>query len=671
MSREGEGGSRGEYVKDILSLKASQQYKYSNLQADREIRLFKFARGCNAATIRLTIERVSLEDLPEYECISYVWGDPSETRPVYVGQDVICVTTNLWNALQRLIGEVYDERNEWRFWADQISINQSCLEERADQVPLMSQIFPRARRVICWLGEEDETTAAAVLVLDAWCKARHDEALRLQLSEDLSRAIAHERHDEVTGIKALRNLFTRDWFNRMWTLQEIFVSNTTGHIVLCGSYAVSWNNVCIACMTMTNARPMTDIYDVFGDNFDNVVMMFTIYLGEHESDWIRMSTLLPDAKLRKASDARDRVYALLGIAEHKGYRYPKPDYGKNATPAHVLTKYTRAIIQQERSLDIMGIKKQALSDGILPSWVFDPNNAGGGLLRERGLNARRRGAASSFEPAMEALGSTSDNNCSIGLYGRDIGRISKIVDFDQFYERIDPFYSRWEDLIAEGKRLGYELGVGHTYHVTSEGSVAAVLKTLAINDLWLGCPTDAKGYTREKRRLHEAFLQWRHTPIQDESDAIAGPFRHDADHDWSQDSLFDFARSHFRFEGPAECNCLDTSGEYQGSKAQLLKWLETYICVYLRLRLADTLHYMHLSVTDTGLLALVPHMSTLGDRVCVLLGGFSCFVLRASRDESSFRLLGPSYVHGSEDGRFLQDYETFGDTSSVDRFNLV
>lgn len=47
------------------------------------IRILKLHPGANGSPIACTLRVVSLDDNPEYETLSYVWGDPKKTKPIH------------------------------------------------------------------------------------------------------------------------------------------------------------------------------------------------------------------------------------------------------------------------------------------------------------------------------------------------------------------------------------------------------------------------------------------------------------------------------------------------------------------------------------------------------------------------------------------------------------
>lgn len=65
------------------------------------------------------------------------------------------------------------------FWIDAICINQNDLNERAQQVNMMYNIYHQAEEVVVWLGRHDESTHLAHTVIERLGSEWSDEGLRL------------------------------------------------------------------------------------------------------------------------------------------------------------------------------------------------------------------------------------------------------------------------------------------------------------------------------------------------------------------------------------------------------------------------------------------------------------------------------------------------------------
>lgn len=83
-------------------LPAPETYKYEPLNGQRDIRLLYLAPGSGEDEVSCDLFHVSLDRLPNYEAISYVWGDPSIKKEIRCGEGKVSVTLNLYSALRHL-----------------------------------------------------------------------------------------------------------------------------------------------------------------------------------------------------------------------------------------------------------------------------------------------------------------------------------------------------------------------------------------------------------------------------------------------------------------------------------------------------------------------------------------------------------------------------------------
>ncbi|KAI7213930.1 hypothetical protein KC333_g6288 [Hortaea werneckii] len=179
------------------------------------------------------LEIVSLDSRPEYNAISYVWGDASDTTTMFVnGGKVIPITKNLAAALRRF----RDDRVAVPLWADAVCINQEDLEERADQVRIMGRIFAAAVQVNVWLGRLSDRGWHDSLYryLEAEELPRTDKALKRQemCFEHLLSQVAGDVifSTNQSGLDQwaiwLRTLSLCPWFSRLWVIQEVALARS-------------------------------------------------------------------------------------------------------------------------------------------------------------------------------------------------------------------------------------------------------------------------------------------------------------------------------------------------------------------------------------------------------------------------------------------------------------
>lgn len=194
-------------------------YSYKPLEKDMEFRLVKILPQ-RTSKLKCEIVHMSLENPQDYIAISYAWGDGSDTKSLVVGGATIFVAASLHGALKAVRRQV----DEVLVWVDGLSIDQHNKEERASQVQLMGYIYSRAKFVAVWLGPDAD-----------------DSQLAIQLLEEVDKGTVLK--DRIRDIRnpdsaALRSLFNRDYWNRLWVVQEVFRAQETW--VYCGSSRLPW-----------------------------------------------------------------------------------------------------------------------------------------------------------------------------------------------------------------------------------------------------------------------------------------------------------------------------------------------------------------------------------------------------------------------------------------------
>lgn len=142
---------------DKVEADRSRDHVYTPFSQPMEIRVIVLMPSIDFdAPITFSFHQSCLEDLEgRYEAIAYVWGEPILEFPVYNISDSarLLVARNLFCALRQLR---HSANVRW-LWADALCIDQKNYQEKAKQIPLMVDIFRRAKTVLAWLHEDDQT----------------------------------------------------------------------------------------------------------------------------------------------------------------------------------------------------------------------------------------------------------------------------------------------------------------------------------------------------------------------------------------------------------------------------------------------------------------------------------------------------------------------------------
>lgn len=345
---------------------------------------------------------VSLDDNPEFEGLSYAWGDVTDTRQISLDGDPYTVTTSLYHTLRHLQLD-----GAFRtIWVDAVCINQADLVERGEQIALMRRIYQLATSVIVYLGEawDGHELAMDFFKAAATLPGHHYEP-------SLEPHLSVRGHDASS--KSLKENLVRfldlPWWKRLWTGQEYALARQLSF--QCGSTILPGKIVQDAYSNLRFHEGMCcwDSPSVAGDASFGIPLLHAFFrmdatelardcsgghseapIGERPvrfsdslpgnepqgtSRWWGPSTFLEgldNFRCRECTDPCDKIYGLTGLyySDEVAEQFKKPDYRLPVEELYTTVAHT--IIRETSRLDILsrarGYCEPTLS---LPSFVPD------------------------------------------------------------------------------------------------------------------------------------------------------------------------------------------------------------------------------------------------------------------------------------------------------------
>ncbi|CAN9170884.1 unnamed protein product [Alternaria alternata] len=306
-------------------ISASRATPYSVAPLDpggREFRLIELWPSTEAESIKCVLRSYSMDDhYPAYVALSYTWGRKERYDDISLNGIRFSVGKNLWQFLHHM--RMRDERII--LWIDAICINQSNVEERNHQVQMMRQIYSNAQSVSVWLGEAD-----------SWYSNVAMDYLAAQ------KALADKNHKpgrfwNQRQAKGVLALCERDYWRRIWIVQEIMLAREA--TIYCGSKCVSWQkfeefvNKLQALYDKARGKRTLDVCSILDSP--------AIVIAKAKSEWDRnpqpLTRLLQLYRDHEATDIRDKIYALHGLAEDS--LDIAVDYHKSIEDLHVEVLY--------------------------------------------------------------------------------------------------------------------------------------------------------------------------------------------------------------------------------------------------------------------------------------------------------------------------------------------
>ncbi|KAF4952919.1 hypothetical protein FSARC_12540 [Fusarium sarcochroum] len=216
-----------------------------------QIRLLQVKPG-DLDLISAELSNVDLSLNPLFWALSYVWGPRENPRIIQINDTSFSVTINLYHALHEYRSLLSESRRNVALylWVDAICINQEDPIEKSVQVPRMSDIYGRCKRVFAWLGpvkhEENDGVRELAVKLKQFELPSHPSTNDLMednlIKEFMESAKSdQEAADAVERVRqALRSIGRRPWFRRIWILQEAVLAQRQP-IMLCGPYELGYD----------------------------------------------------------------------------------------------------------------------------------------------------------------------------------------------------------------------------------------------------------------------------------------------------------------------------------------------------------------------------------------------------------------------------------------------
>jgi hypothetical protein len=312
--------------------------------------------------------------------------------------------------LELALRSLRNEDDDRTFWIDAICIDQRNIEEKAGQVASMGEIYHRAQRIIIWLGEESDDSAAALrFISEIVDLSRFDHIVKDHKSPKLW--------------QALSGLMSRTWFTRRWVIQELALANDNA-LICCGDSEVLWTD-------------FADAVSLFGTRHKDIAQLFKAsveydhdveFLGEIQAlgayqlidalsrlfrrndegnileGLVTLETQVVTLTAFQSADPMDAMYSVLNLAEdvkiipHRTaglliqlteeendggtdeYEYPELRLDYNLSFFEVAKGFTAHVIRSSSSLDIIcrpwapraRVYRWSLQESdseVLPSWI--------------------------------------------------------------------------------------------------------------------------------------------------------------------------------------------------------------------------------------------------------------------------------------------------------------
>ena len=435
-------------------------FRYNELLAhDETIRLLQIAPSTNldsSVPLECSILKTRLELAPVYTALSYTWGNDVATASLSIDGLSFMIRPNLHSALLAL-RYVSLKRI---LWVDAICINQDDAIEKEYQVGLMRKIYQQASNVTIWLNTYDDEIGEAFafirqlqgsnIVADVSGGAFEQKIAQrpwktgntLPIQGGNSRNL-HVRH---TFLTILTKIFTQDWWSRIWVIQEVAVSQLA--LIRCGHTSLPWMDLVYFLGHFPIQDMPRDVLELryLRQSFQGIDTAREMVLNKLP---IPLLSLLMRFRAFSSHDARDKVYALLGLAERDPMGILEHVLRSNYTTS---IEYTyKATVQfcvtVNHSLDILSTAGQRIDKPDWPSWIpswdlthppwqHSTSKPYFFLLGPDQIQPKSPHQASGRHPPIARLGSPDDERDLLEVQGLKIAKVVQVgrIRSTKFFE---------------------------------------------------------------------------------------------------------------------------------------------------------------------------------------------------------------------------------------------
>lgn len=474
----------------------------------------------------------------------------------------------------------------------------------------MRDIYAKARQVIVWLGDDDESDEEAFDFLN-WLATSFNQNKEDQFGRRRQWLQIHR--ENTLQIEHTIALLQRPWFTRTWVVQE--VASAQKAILVNGHKTISWEDFWTATSRLWDPlfehsvpleifRAQRNIWAIESAkrsvNGMSVLSLHKLLLATHSND---------------CSDARDKVFAILGLATdwlEKGGL--DPDYRPTTTAEEVFRRYAMWDVKNNRSLRILSFAGGRPETPQMPSWAPDWRIIDGEDLLAGNKTKTKFSASEDRDP-----------DAWFSDHGRVLNAVGQVVDTIKSkgpqprFSILRKMFAMTNEGIEEVKNSQkwlqecLKLAVGSNEELTAE-RYAEFWRTLNCGLTHDGFPAPA-----ERGAYVKKYLDFLNNEV---SDFISTTERKSADR-W-----FSAALSLIDNHPEAEIHALVESDLWRWAAARLL------------------------CTTEKGRLASVPKTTQEGDLICILYGGDVPYILRPLTDDE-YMVVGECYVDDIMHGKAL------------------
>lgn len=198
----------------------------------------------------------------------------------------------------------------------------------------MSEIYHKAAQVVVWLGAEDHYSDDGMQALRYFVDRSAVDTEAPWYGNEATYGKGDQSESEKM-VNSLQSILQRPWWSRVWTVQEAVLAQRV--TLVCGASTVSWQtdvgtlriiryrvkSGAISNKWRSTALGLVDLDPLLGVVEGQLRERAAEGLCHLEKDLLDVAY---EFRHRQSNDPRDRIYAILGLAEGRKLAVQTVDY---------------------------------------------------------------------------------------------------------------------------------------------------------------------------------------------------------------------------------------------------------------------------------------------------------------------------------------------------------
>lgn len=184
----------------------------------------------------------------------------------------------------------------------------------------MRRVYSQPTEVIVWRGPPNSQSYSGLDLLAYLIEHGYENTSAIQVTS-------------YDGSTALDDIFDRPWWQRMWVLQDVALSQKAR--LVCGLGSLPWPNGSALEPALkkieafnSKSNQVRNRYWTrpFRQGFDHLLQTLRIQYHAASSSRPSLLELVKLTQTRECTDPRDRVFALIGLVDDMDVLENRPDY---------------------------------------------------------------------------------------------------------------------------------------------------------------------------------------------------------------------------------------------------------------------------------------------------------------------------------------------------------